>query len=635
MKKTKFPAILFIGLFLFSANIRLQAQYNHLLPVEIKNAYQKGTRSFTGKAGPQYWQNNAHYTISAQLFPGEKRLKGDEKVVYFNNSPDTLYKLVIRLYPDLFKIGALRDWPMDPKALNEGTMINFLKLNGTEIDLNDPKSASRSSTNLQLFLKEWLVPGDSITMEAGWEFYIESKRPVRTGYYGKNIFFISYWYPQIAVYDDIDGWDEIEYSGTVEFYNDFNDFDVTMQTPGKYMVWATGDLLNEQDLFTPSVIKKLNQAKKSDEVVNIMSCQDCRNGKVLKNNRFNSWHFTAKQVPDFSFGTVDAANWDGSSLMVDPVNERKIFIDAVYPDSSRSFDTVAQWGRNSIEYLSQELPGYPYPYSHMTLFDNNRRGGGMETPMMVNLGDTDRFADEASTVFHEIAHTYFPFFMGINERKYAWMDEGWAAFLPAGFMEKYYPNWDYEMKRVNAFENFNGREKESNLITLSYLISAYDSYRNHAYNRPAVAYYFLKDALGDSVFKNALLTYMTYWNGKHPVPYDFFNTFSNSSNQNLDWFFTPWFYTRAQADHGIRKVTFDNKIVVEDVGGLPMPVALQVEYQDGKKENYYKNTSVWRNGDPAIVIQANKDKKIKQIKLGSRLIPDINTQNNQLSPVYE
>jgi len=265
----------------------------------------------------------------------------------------------------------------------------------------------------------------------------------------------------------------------------------------------------------------------------------------------------------------------------------------------------------------------------MTLFDNGRRGGGMETPMMVNLGDTQNSADEASTVFHEIAHSYFPFFMGINERKYAWMDEGWAAYLPSGFMEKYYPGWNYEARRVDAFEGFNGKERESNLMTLSYLLEAYDTYRNHAYNRPSLAYYFLRDAIGDSVFKLCLHSYINRWHGKHPLPYDFFNTFSNISGQNLDWFIVPWFFEKAQADQGIRKVTLDNKIVIENIGGLPLPVKLTIDYDDGSVESFYRNTSVWRTGEPSIIIKANPDKKIKQITLGSDIIPDINKSNNQ------
>jgi hypothetical protein len=608
---------------------KTEAQNNQPLPLEFRKAYQTNSRSVDGRPGSSYWQNRSDYTIKAELFPEKKLLKGDENITYFNNSPDSLNKIVIRLYPDLFKKGGVRDWPLDSTALTNGTLIEYIRIKDKLIDLKNRKMATRSPTNLHIFLPQKLAPHDSLKLSIGWQFTIPEKRPVRTGYYGDNIYFIAYWYPQIAVYDDIDGWDEIEYTGTVEFYNDFNNYDVALKTPGQFMVWATGQLQNENEIFTPSVLGKLHKARQSVDVVNIFTVDDCKNNDVLKSNSGNTWHFTAQNIPDFSFGTINEANWDGSSVVVDSISNRKVFVEAIYPDNFRTFDSAAIWGRESVEYMSKVLPAYPFPYPKMTLFDNGRKGGGMESPMMVNLGDPINSADAAATTFHEIAHTYFPFFMGINERKYAWMDEGWAAFLPCGFMQKYYPDWNYDLRRVISFENFNGKERESNLMTLSYLLSAYDTYRNHAYNRSSMAYYFLNDALGDSLFKFALHSYMTRWHEKHPVPYDFFNTFSDATGQNLDWYFIPWFYERSFADQGIRKVTVNNKIVIENIGGLPLPVEVTVIFNDGSSEKYYQNTSTWKSGNHAVIVQANPDKKIDQIILGSKNIPDINKSNNE------
>ena len=173
------------------------------------------------------------------------------------------------------------------------------------------------------------------------------------------------------------------------------------------------------------------------------------------------------------------------------------------------------------------------------------------------------------------------------------------------------------------------------LMTLSYLLGGTDTYRHHAYNKPSMAYTFLRDALGDSVFKASLHAFIERWKGKHPLPYDFFNTFISVSGQQLDWFFIPWFFEKAQADQGIRKVTLDNKIVIENTGGLPMPVELLVEYDDGSVEQFYKNPTVWSFGEPAFVIQADPNKKISRIVLGSDQIPDVNKSNNKLKPAYE
>jgi len=254
--------------------------------------------------------------------------------------------------------------------------------------------------------------------------------------------------------------------------------------------------------------------------------------------------------------------------------------------------------------------------------------------MMANNGDPESAPDAALTIFHEIAHSYFPFYMGTNERKYAWMDEGWAAFLPLGFSKRYFPDHPYDKRSINAFENLNGKEREATLMTLSYSIGDYDSYRSHAYVRPALAYYFLQDALGDSLFKVVLKEYMDVWNGKHPLPYDFFNIISKTSGKDLTWFIEPWFYGRAYADLGIKKITNDNKIVIQNYGGLPLPVVVSCEFADGTTELIRKGTSVWRSGDPAIIIQLGADKMIRKVSLGSELVPDVDDSNNILKPDF-
>lgn len=238
-------------------------------------------------------------------------------------------------------------------------------------------------------------------------------------------------------------------------------------------------------------------------------------------------------------------------------------------------------------------------------------------------------------IAHENAHTYFPFLAGINERKYAWMDEGWAVFLPINLMEKNMPDHNYFERMVSSFEGISGKESESTLMVLSYQIAAYSSYRYHAYVPSSMAYYFLQEALGDSVFKASLYGFIERWKGKHPTPYDFFNTFVNLSGQKLFWFFKPWFFDKAYADMGIKKVTMDNKIVVENVGGLPLPVEVLCEFEDGSTELYKESPAIWRFGEPAIILQVNKDKKISKITIGSDRIPDVNKQNDQMVPLYE
>ena len=608
-------------------SVNSYAQSNPL-PTEYKNAYRDATRSVDGNPGPAYWQNRAEYTIEAELLVDESILKGSESVSYFNNSPDTLKQLVLRLYPDFYTKGTLRDWPIGEQDLTDGMQYENLNIYQFSIEENMIVETIKTPTNLILKLNPAILPGDSVNMVVDWEMSIPKKRWVRMGNYGEGRFFIAYWYPQIAVYDDIDGWDKIEYTGMVEFYNDFNDFDVKLTIPPASVVWATGNLDNENELFKKNILHRLETARSSDEVVHIFTAEECKNNKVLKNRSATTWHFTADGVTDFSFATANQSNWDATSVEVDHVSRRRVLTDVVYTDSPQTYANAAEWARKSVAYLSEELPGYPFPYEHMTSVSNGRTGGGMETPMMANNGDPRNEADSYATLFHEISHSYFPFFMGTNERKYAWMDEGWAAFLPIGFTEKYYPEYYYFKRVMNRFEGLSGSEKEVTLMTLSYQIGDYNSYRVHAYNRSAMAYYYLQDALGDSLFKHALHVYIERWQGKHPTPYDFFNTFSNVSAQDLGWFFKPWFFDRAYADLGIKKVTLDNQVVVENYGGLPMPVKLTAEYTDGSQEEIVEPTSAWRNGQQAIVVQFDKEKQLNKVVLGDDLIPDTNEANN-------
>ncbi|NOX85602.1 MAG: M1 family metallopeptidase [Chlorobi bacterium] len=607
------------------------SQINNLVPLNVKKAYQNETRSLSGAPGPAYWQNHTKYEIETELLVDSSNLKGRENVVYFNESPDTLKKIVMRLYPDIYKKGNARSWPINPNAVGEGMVIEQLKVNGQDIDLSNKKAAARSATNLYIFLTQPLLPGDSLEIFAKWHFHVSEDSPVRMGNYGHNRFFIAYWYPQIAVYDDIDGWDQIEYQGTVEFYNDFNDYDINVTVPANYVVWATGTLKNEKELFNHQVLKRLKKAREGDEVIKIFTSDESRNNKVLKSkNEKNIWHFTASRIPDFTFATAPHFNWDASSLVVDSATGRRVFVDAIYPDSTRSFDKAAEASRESIKYFSFQMPCWPFPYPHITAFCNGRRGGGMESPMMTNDGDPSSNTWLYGLLAHENAHTYFPFYMGTNERKYAWMDEGWAVYLISDFLKEKSKGSSYAERGVYSFEQMNGQEQEPTLMTLSYLISGYSSYRYQAYTRPGLAYAYLKDALGDSIFLKALDTYIQRWHGKHPIPYDFFNTFSFVAGKSLYWYFKPWFFEKARADLGIRKVTAGNEIIIENYGGLPLPVVVTCEFEDGTKETYKESVSVWSSQNPAVIVQANPDKIIKKVVLGDKQIPDINKENNQM-----
>ena len=615
--------MLLSGAFLF-----VQGQSNQLIPIEVQKALMKGTRSKDGAPGPHYWQNHARYQIRAELLAAQSKLKGTEKVVYFNNSPDTLKTLVVRLYQDFYKKGEARAWNIGNSDLTDGVKIADVRINGKPVKMPDTWSGYHLGTNRLIVLPQALLPGDSLVLETSWVFHIPQKERNRMGNYGKGRFFIAYWYPQISVYDDISGWDRIEFNGITEFYNDFNDYDVSITTPAGYAVWATGHLDNPKEVYAKPVLKRYEKVQKSDQIMAVISREDWDKNKVLKNNGPHTWHFTAQNVTDFSFAAARRYHWDASSVLVDSTTGRRVRVDAIYPDSSNTFQRAAYYARKSIEYMSFRWPGYPYPYEHMTSFSNGTKGGGMETPMMADDGDPKDTVQTANLVFHEISHSYFPFFMGTNERKYAWMDEGWATWFTGVFSEQFAPKYPYFERRARLFSRYSGREMEMPLMIPSNLICNFLYYRIQAYTRPGLAYQFLRNALGDQMFKKALLTFMNRWHGKHPAPFDFIYTFEKVTGQDLMWFFKPWFFGPGYADQAVKGVLPDNQIEIENKGGLPMPVSVTCTYTDGTRDIFTRPTSVWQSGKTTIMIQADKNKTIQTIALGAPDIPDVYPKNN-------
>ena len=622
-----FAKMLFVLLLLWVSTGKGQDYY---FPLNIQKAYENETRSLDGKPGKNYWQNKADYKIDVELKTETDEIFGKEEITYKNNSPDSLHAIVFRLYQDFFKKGNARQFPVAEGDLTDGVKITKLIIGGEEYD-PDKTGGWWHMTNLSISLNKPVPPGQSVKVETEWNFHLPTERGLRMRKYSDGHYFVAYWYPQIAVYDDVDGWDKVEYLGSVEFYNDINNFDVNITVPGDYLIWATGELQNAEELLQADVLGRYKSARESDEVIQIVKQQDYKDKKVLTKGKTHIWHFKANNVPDVSFGSSDHSNWDGCSVIVDSVSGIRVFTDAVYPEGSDHWEKAAEVARRSVQYMSFELPAYPFPYPHITSFCNGTRRGGMETPMMANDGIPRQFGSFVGLVFHEISHNYFPFFMGTNERKYAFMDEGWAAFLPGNIIEEYEPGSDYFSGQVQGYAHMAGQEIELPLMIPSFQHNDWSSSRTAAYTRPAVAYQMLRETLGDDLFKKALHEYMDRWNGKHPIPYDFFFTVEDVTGQDLYWFFNPWFFQSGYPDLGIKEITSTNELIIEKKGEFPVPVDITWWTEDGNSESKYLSPEIWKEGQDKIGVQLPEDSKIVKIKLGNDHIPDVDKENNVLN----
>ena len=314
-------------------------------------------------------------------------------------------------------------------------------------------------------------------------------------------------------------------------------------------------------------------------------------------------------------------------MVVDEDSERRVIVDAAYRKNSEDFYEVAEIGRESIKFLSSDLPGYPFPYPKMTVYNGS---GGMEYPMMINDGTTTNRARTIGLTSHEIAHTYFPFYMGTNEKKYAWMDEGWAVMLNFDFQNQMTDGINQVSRELKTYALVAGREIDLPMMIPSIYLHG-RSYRNAAYSRPAIAYHILRDLMGDELFKKALHLYIERWNGKHPLPYDFFYTFDQVHGESLSWFWLPWFFDRGHADLAISEIIQNeeqSEIIVKKIGLLPVPITIKIVYADESEETISHSTSVWKSGKSEYRITIENEKEIIRIELGNNFTPDINKDNN-------
>ncbi len=618
--------LLIIVMLCFSAK-SISAQEKLFVSKEIIKAYTSETRSIDGKPGKNYWQNSSDYKIKVKFSPETGIVEGQEEITYHNNSPDTLKTLVVRLYQDIFKKGAARTLEVNPDDLTDGVLIKSVMNNGKTISVKaEDKLIGRRGTNMYVTLNEAIKPKATAQIAIEWSFKVPSKTQIRMGTYDSTSCFMGQWYPQIAVYDDISGWDTHDYTGLAEFYNDFGNFDVEISIPGNYVVWATGNLLNPGELLNEPYLAKYQQALNSSETVTIALPEDYNKGNITKQRAWNTWKYKAENVSDFAFALSDHYVWEGCSIEAG-INGRKVFIQTAYNAKHGDYKEVIEIARKTIIFLSEKLPGVPYPFPCMSIFDG---ADGMEYPMMTNVGS---FEDRGEVVYahsHEITHTYFPFYVGTNETKYGWMDESMAVFLPEVLQKQIEPTKDVAPYTTYVYSLYGGKEFEPAVMTPTYYLTP-DIYFILNYGKAEQTLRLLEMQVGKDVFINCLKVFMERWKYKHPTPYDFFNTFNHTSGQDLTWFWKPWYFEQGFPDLTLSSATYkDGKCTVEikNSGTLPLPVYLRFDTENGEEIRYDLPADTWKDGKNKIVVTREIKQKVTKIILGNSQVPDTNPSDN-------
>ena len=607
----------FCGLALTQA--RAQSLY---MPRDIKQAYVKGTRSPDGKPGAKYWQNRGRYNISITITPPSRLVKGTEQITYINNSPDTLKRLNMKLILNIHRPGASRDGAAEPDYLTAGVQVDSLTIGGQKRPWNN---ATASRTNQAVNLPKPLMPHDSVTLNVAWHFEA-SKQSGREGMIDSTTYYLAYFYPRVSVYDDYNGWDRIEFVDAKEFYNDFNDYTLNVSVPKNNIVWATGTLQNPTQVLQKEYAERLQRSFTSDSTIHIAALADLAGKKITAQNAMNTWIWTATNISDMAVGISDHYLWDAGSVIVDKATGRRSSMQAAYSEKGTDFKQSVQYGRNALGWFSNNWPGVPYPFPKMTAFQGF---ADMEYPMMVNdsqMGDPG-FAQLVQD--HEIAHTWFPFYMGINESRYAYMDEGWATTLEylIGIAEKGKEKADafYKQFRVNGWIYDRATAEDLPIITPSDEQKA--GYGNNAYGKPSLSYLALKDMLGDELFKKALHGYMDRWHGKHPIPWDYFNSMSSVSGRNLNWFFNNWFFSNGYIDLAIVdpvKGKDGYTINVKNVGGFAIPFDVVLTFADGSTKTIHQTPAVWEQNQKqtSVTFKAVIGKSLKSVTLDNGIYVD-------------
>ncbi|GAA4207244.1 M1 family metallopeptidase [Pedobacter jeongneungensis] len=597
------------------------------MPRNIKAAYAKGTRSMTGKPGPNYWQNHGKYNMDIKVDAETKVVSGKEEILYSNNSSDTLKNLAIRFVNNLHKPTSPRNGAVSEDFLSTGLNISSFSIDGETYKIDSKNWGTVGNVKM----KKPLAPKSKITVKIEWDYPL-SKESGREGQIDPNSFFVAYSYPRISVFDDYNGWDRIPHTDRAEFYNDFNDYEFSVKAPKNYVVYATGDFLNPDEVLQPEISARLKKSYNGDEVIHIATEQEMKDGKVTQQKDWNTWKFAVNHITDVTFALSNHYVWDGASVIVDKKTNRRSSAQAAYnPTTGKDFVNSVKYNLNALDWFSNNWPGIPYPYVKTIAFQGF---ADMEYPMMVN---DSQFGDPIFAQLvqdHEVAHTYFPFYMGINETRYAYMDEGWATTFEylIGIAEhgKQAADDFYKKFRVDQYINDKSAEEDQPVISMSDQVSG-AGYGNNSYGKASLSYLALKDMLGDDLFKKALHNYMSNWNGKHPIPWDYFNSMNAGSGQNLNWFFQNWFFTNNYLDLAITKVTpakGKSTVTVKNIGGFAIPFDVVVTYTDGKTETIHQTPAVWKANQKEVNITVNTTKKITSISLDNGIYVDATPKDN-------
>ena len=600
-------------------------------------------REGSGRPGPRYWQQRADYAIRATLDTASHSLRGDETIRYGNNSPDTLRYIWLQLDQNLFADGS-RGAALNPPGTRfagggfvGGYTIDYVKAvrRGAQAVRRASLVTTVNGTVMRVDLDQALPPGGVVSLEIAYSFQIPEHGGDRMGreqFPGGWLYELAQWYPRLAVYDDVRGWNTDQYLGQGEFYLEYGDFDVALTVPASFVVAATGTLLNPAEVLTPTQRARLATALKSDTTVPIIAKSEV--GRSFTRPRSPgasptlTWRFSAKNVRDVAWAAAPNFIWDASGW-------QGVLLQSFYPpEANADWARSTEFARHSIKHYSEKWFRYPYP----TAINVAGPVGGMEYPMIVFCSHRSGGLGLFGVTTHELGHEWFPMIVGSNERLYMWQDEGFNTFINIYSTRTFFPDvsWDRDRGNAQAWAQFvrSGRDEPPMLSADRVdptLLGQID------YTKPATGLYLLRHyVLADTTrFDAAFREYIRRWAFRHPTPADFFRTMEDALGEDLSWFWRGWFYRTDVIDQAVDSVRTRSDsggttalVYLASPGGLPMPVDLRLTLASGAVETVRLPVEIWYRGNRYAYARRLAADLVKVEIDPAMNLPDVRRENN-------
>jgi hypothetical protein len=607
------------------------------VPASFRRAVANGTRTETGRPGAGYWQQRVSYAIEAELDPASTVLRGRERIMYHNRSPEALTRIALNLYQNVFSEGVPRN---RYSPVTGGMTLTRVAAAGAELPRR-AWSAQEEAPGYRVqgtigwvHLPRPVAPGDSVALEIEWHFRVPPEGTYRTAWqdaHGGRAFVVAQWYPQIATFDDLRGWDATPYLGDGEFYLEYGDFDVALTLPAGWLVGATGELRNGAEVLTDAALDRLRTARDTGGTTAIVSAADLAAGKATRAAAGGAltWRFRAENVRDFAFAASDRYVWDVRTAAVEgrDGDRRAVPVHALYRPGAANWERAAEFGVHAIEYLSGTLAPYPYPQA--TIAEGSV--GGMEYPQMMFIGGQRTVESLYGVIAHEAVHFWFPMLVGSDEAAYAWMDEGMASFHGSSAEAALFGGADPHAGNRRSYLAVAGTEAEVPLMRHTDLVTPYGARGVAAYTKPATLYGALRAVMGAETFDEALRAYVRDWSFKHPAPWDFFNAMERAAGRDLDWFFTPWWFgtgTLDQAVEAVERVGDGTRVTVRDLGEIRMPVHLLATTSAGERHRVVIPVAEWAGGR-TVSTELRAGSPVVRVEIDpERHFPDVDRDNN-------